>query len=77
MVGTLVDVLHNVVTNNWASSIGKADLPSEGAVFEKMRLHGHFIGCGDNVAIRHGEDSALPWFGKVIRFIRFDQVRPL
>jgi hypothetical protein len=45
-------------------------------VFSKMRLHGHFVSCGDDVAI-NGEGSDLPWFAKVVRFIRFDNVSPL
>jgi hypothetical protein len=76
ITGTLIDVLHNVVTNTWASNIDRSELPLEGAVFSKMRLHGHFVSCGDDVAI-NGEGSDLPWFAKVVRFIRFDNVSPL
>jgi len=74
ITGVLVDVLYNVVTNTWAPDIDKMNLPSEGAIFSKMKLNGHFIGCGDNVAVAHNEASDIPWFAKIERFVRFHHV---
>ena len=69
-----IDVLYNTITNNWNSNFDKSDGPSFGKRFRKMHLNGHFISSGDDVAIRHGENSLMPWFGKVIGFICFERV---
>ena len=63
----LIDALHNVVTNSWGLNITKEELPSEGKEFRKMRLHGHFIRCG--------EANTTPWFARIVRFLSFHSVK--
>ena len=77
LTGVLVDALHNVIANTWNANIHKEHILLKGRVYKKMRIHGHFVRIGDSIGIRHGESHSTPWFGKVVRFIRFDQVSML
>ena len=73
ITGVLLKLLHNVVENVWDPDIDESYLPSEGKEFKKMCLHGHNIGFGDYVAVYHGEESQVPWFGRIKRFLRFEK----
>ena len=59
ITGPYIDVLYNTITNTWNSNFPKDDVPLYGKEFKKMRLNGHFIVPGDDVAICHGENDPI------------------
>lgn len=70
----VIKVIMDVINNAWDTNICEEDVLPKGSVFKKMLLHGHFVGSGDNIAIRHSDTDSTPWFGKIVRFMRFFKV---